>query len=191
MVTPGALFGVRPDDGSLAWLERFERVSGYMVTPMLLDDGRLFVSTPDVGSRAYALRHDGGKTVLEQVWHSRKLRMAFMNPVQIGEYIIGSSGPNPGILTAIDAASGERVWADRSFAQATLLCADGKLILLDENGNLALGMVTRDGLIHYENGAFHQTRHWYNRCFRPAARRVRAVDAAKNKIPYLAVAVWQ
>ena len=38
------------------------------------------------------------------------------------------------------------MWQDRSFARAQLLYADGKLIILDEDGNLGLATVSPQGL---------------------------------------------
>jgi hypothetical protein len=54
--------------------------------------------------------------------------------------------PEPAFLTAIDAHSGEVAWRDRTFARSTLLYADGKLIILDEDGTLGLATVSRRGL---------------------------------------------
>ena len=42
------------------------------------------------------------------------------------------------IATALDARTGVVVWQDRSFAKANLVFADGKVILVDEDGTLGL-----------------------------------------------------
>jgi hypothetical protein len=42
--------------------------------------------------------------------------------------------------------TGRIVWQDRSFSRAQLLYADGKVILLDEDGNLGLVTVAPDGV---------------------------------------------
>ena len=42
--------------------------------------------------------------------------------------------------------TGEVAWRDRTFARSTLLYADGKLIILDEDGTLGLATVSRRGL---------------------------------------------
>ena len=41
-------------------------------------------------------------------------------------------------MTAMNVKTGKVVWQDRSFPKATFVYADGKLILLDEDGQLAL-----------------------------------------------------
>jgi hypothetical protein len=61
--------------------------------------------------------------------------------------VIGSSGDfGPAFLTAVDIKTGKIAWQDRSFSRAQLLYADGKLIVLDEDGTLGLATVTPQGL---------------------------------------------
>ena len=51
----------------------------------------------------------------------------------------GSSGDfGPAFLSAVDMKTGRIAWQDRTFSRAHLLYADGKLILLDEDGTLYL-----------------------------------------------------
>ena len=42
------------------------------------------------------------------------------------------------ILSAVDAANGNIHWQERSIEKATFVWADGKLITLDQDGNLML-----------------------------------------------------
>ena len=146
LVTPEAIFGVDPRDGKLLFKKQFVRVSGYMVTPLWLEGNRLFVSTPDNGSRVLQLAKENDQTAIKELWSSRRLRMTFFNAAHLGDYVMGSSGHNPAILTCLDLNTGRRTWADRTFSGATLLHGDGKLIILDENGFLALATATPEGL---------------------------------------------
>jgi hypothetical protein len=58
-----------------------------------------------------------------------------------------SSGDfGPAFLTAINVKTGAIAWQDRAFARAQLLYADGKLIVLDEDGTLGLATVSAQGL---------------------------------------------
>lgn len=67
--------------------------------------------------------------------------------IRIGDFIYGSSGDfGPAFLTALDARTGDVAWQDRQFSRATFLHADGKLIILDEDGVLALATVSGEGL---------------------------------------------
>ena len=61
--------------------------------------------------------------------------------------MLGSSG-NSAVtpLTAIDLKTGTVAWQDRTFPKTTFVFADGKLILLDEDGQLALVRLSPRGM---------------------------------------------
>jgi hypothetical protein len=48
--------------------------------------------------------------------------------------------------TAIDAKTGKILWRHRSFPRASFLFADGRFIILDEDGDLLLATATRESL---------------------------------------------
>ena len=51
--------------------------------------------------------------------------------------------------------TGKVAWRDRGFAKATTVLADGRLIILDEEGKLAIATATPDELkIHSEVALF-------------------------------------
>jgi hypothetical protein len=67
--------------------------------------------------------------------------------IRLDDYAYGSSGDfGPAFISAIDMKSGQIAWQDRSFSRAQLLYADGKLIVLDEDGTLGLATVSPQGL---------------------------------------------
>ncbi len=67
--------------------------------------------------------------------------------VRIGDYVYGSSGDfGPAPLTAVDIKTGKIAWQDRGFPKANFIYADGKFIVLDEDGTLALADFTPQGL---------------------------------------------
>lgn len=49
-------------------------------------------------------------------------------------------------MTAVNVKTGEIVWQDRTFPKTSFVYADGKLILLDEDGNLALVKMSPQGM---------------------------------------------
>jgi hypothetical protein len=62
-------------------------------------------------------------------------------------YAYGSSGDfGPAFISAIDMKTGNIAWQDRSFSRAQLLYADGKLVVLDEDGTLGLATISPQGL---------------------------------------------
>ena len=61
--------------------------------------------------------------------------------------MLGSTGDfGPAFLAALNAETGDEVWRERSFARAHLLYADGKVVIVDEDGALALASVSEHGL---------------------------------------------
>ncbi len=141
--------GMNPDNGELLW--RHEHRTQYganLMTPMWTGDDLLFLSAAyDSGSRVIRLAQQDGKTVPEELWYSRKMRLHHTNPVRVGDYVYGSSGDfGPAFLFAVNIKDGTIAWRERGFAKATCLYADGKLILLDEDGKLALAAVSPKGL---------------------------------------------
>jgi hypothetical protein len=60
----------------------------------------------------------------------------------------------------VDLRSGEVVWRDRAFAKAKLLLADGRLIVLDEDGNLGLVTMSPQGLEVQARAEIFSGRSW-------------------------------
>ena len=88
-----------------------------------------------------------GKTRVVEKWYTNRMRVHIGTVIRIGDYAYGSSGDfDPAFLSAVDMKTGKTVWQDRSFSRTQLLYADGKMILLDEDGNLGLAEVSPQGI---------------------------------------------
>ncbi len=75
------------------------------------------------------------------------MRVHIGTVIRLGDYAYGSSGDfGPAFISAIDMKTGNIAWQDRSFARAQLLYADGKMVVLDEDGTLGLATVSPKGL---------------------------------------------
>ena len=107
-------------------------------------DNILFVSSAyGGGSRALELHQSGGKTTVRELWANPRLQLHFGSAVRSGNYVYLSDAYNgPALMTAVDVRTGKAAWQRRGYAKAQLLLADGKLILLDEDGALALAIAT-------------------------------------------------
>ena len=66
----------------------------------------------------------------------------------------------PAFVTAINTTTGAIAWQDRAFARAQLLHADGKLIVLDEDGTLGLATVSPQGVQVLARASIMQNRAW-------------------------------
>jgi outer membrane protein assembly factor BamB len=141
--------GLNPDNGELLWKHPHQCDWGLNITPPLWGtDNILFVSSAySGGSRALQLQQTGGKTTVKELWASRRMRVHHGTMIRLGDLVFGSSGDfGPAPMTAVDVKTGNVVWQDRGFPKATLVYADGKAILLDEDGQLALVSLSPQGM---------------------------------------------
>jgi outer membrane protein assembly factor BamB len=137
--------GIDPNNGNLLWSHSHVTEWGLNIsTPIWGNDNLLFISSAySGGSRVLKLTQKDGKTTAEELWFHRRMRLHHSTAIRIGDYIYGSSGDfGPAFLAAVNVKTGEIAYQDRSFPKSNLLLAEGKLIILDEDGNLALATAT-------------------------------------------------
>ena len=145
------MIGVKPQSGELLWHHEFQPAGTNLATPLWDGKDSLFCSSAyDSGSRLVRLTKTGGKTVPSESWYTRKMRIHHGNAIRLGDYIYGSSGDSgPAFFMCINAETGKVAWRERGFSKSTCVYADGKIILLDEDGHLALAGVTPEGMTVY------------------------------------------
>ncbi len=141
--------GFDPNNGAELWRHPHPTQYGLNIsTPVWGDGNLLFCSSAyNGGSRVLQLNNRDGKTQVKELWFSNRLRIHIGNAIRVGDYIYGSSGDfGPAFVTAVEIKTGNVVWQDRSLSRACFLYADGKFIVLDEDGHLALATVSPTGL---------------------------------------------
>jgi len=141
--------GFDPRTGRQLWTHPHDtRFDMNMGTPIWGPGNLLFITSAyDNGSRMLRLSRKGSSTAVEERWHSLRMRVEFTSSIRMGDFIVGSSGDfGPTFLSAIDVETGKVLWQDRRFSRANLLLADGKLVVLDEEGLLGLARTSRHGL---------------------------------------------
>jgi outer membrane protein assembly factor BamB len=158
------VLGMNPANGQTLWQHPHRTDYGLNIsTPVWSPvDHLLFVSSAyGTGSRAIELRQAGGRTVVAEKWFNNRMRVHIGTVIRLGDYVYGSSGDfGPAFLSAVDMKTGRVVWQDRSFSRAQLLYADGKMIVLDEDGNLGLAAVSPQGLKVLARAAVLQHLSW-------------------------------
>jgi outer membrane protein assembly factor BamB len=132
--------GLDPATGDIDWQVPFEtQYKTNILTPLWGKDSILFISSaPEIGSRGLRLSKKDGRITAEQAWESRKMQVGQGTAVRAGDHIYASTGDDIFFMMAVDAKSGNVAWRERGMGKSNLLHADGKLIILDEDGNLAL-----------------------------------------------------
>jgi outer membrane protein assembly factor BamB len=153
------ILGLNPATGALLWKHKHSTEWGLNISmPIWVGGHLLFMSSAyNGGSRVLELTRETN-TVVTEKWFSNKLRIHITNAIPRNGFVIGSSGDfGPAFLTAVDINTGKELWRDRSFARANMILAGDKLILLDEDGHLALAkpdttalhVASRADLLHH------------------------------------------
>ncbi len=157
------IVGLDPNNGDLLWSHPHATEWGLNIsTPVWGEDNLLFVSSAyNGGSRVLRLAQKGGKTTVTEVWFHNRVRVHHGNTIRIGDYVYGSSGDfGPAFLTAVNVKTGKVAFQNRDFPKATFLLADSKLIILDEDGNLALATPAPNGIKVLSKAQVLQNKAW-------------------------------
>ncbi len=147
------LVGVNPSTGEELWRYPQENQWEQNINPPTLVDGRyLFLSSTQAGARGLKLTNKDGKTELEELWSSRKIQFYHVTSVTDGDWVYGSSGSrSPAFMSAVNVKTGEIPWRERGMGKANAVYADGRVIVLDEDGKLYLTTATPEGFtVHSE-----------------------------------------
>jgi outer membrane protein assembly factor BamB len=135
------VIGIDPENGQKLWQHPHNTPYGLAVsTPVWAPGNLLFVSSAyGAGGRVLQLSRSDGKTAVKELWHNPRLQAEMSTLIRLGDYVYFSSGQGVSLMTCVNIRSGEVAWQQRGFAKAQLLAAaEGKMILLDEDGTLAL-----------------------------------------------------
>jgi outer membrane protein assembly factor BamB len=139
------VFGFNPDNGALLWSHEHKTDYGLAVsTPVWAPGNLLFVASAyGTGARVLQLSQSGGKTIVQQLWYDRRLQLHIGTAIQHDGYVYFSRAyDGPVFMNAVELKTGKVMWQERGFAKAQLLYADGKIILADQDGTLALCKVS-------------------------------------------------
>jgi outer membrane protein assembly factor BamB len=150
-LTGKRLLGLDPATGSVFWEFPLEdRLLESSTTPLHVGD-QLLASSITYGSVALRMESKEGKPAAEQAWKNADLTCYFSTPVAVGKehvYMITGSVPNPfakkppeATLRCIEAATGKVLWGRPKVGKyhaALLRTGNGKLLLLDDAGNLMM-----------------------------------------------------
>ena len=143
------IVALNPDDGRALWRHPHETQMGLTISTPVWEAGkRLFISSAyGGGSRMIRLSRTDGRTRPQELWANNRMRVHFGGAVRVGNLVIGSSGDfGPAFLVALHADTGEELWRERTFARAQMVNANGTLVIVDEDGELAVASVSEQGL---------------------------------------------
>lgn len=131
-------------DGRVLWRAPWPTTTERCSTPLVLADDRVFVSTGyGVGSKMFRIETgDDGALTARMLWESRRLKAKFTNVVHSAGVLYGL---DDGVLTAIDATTGERHWKRGRYGHGHVILADDLLVVQSEKGEIALVEASPEG----------------------------------------------
>jgi outer membrane protein assembly factor BamB len=141
------LGGYDADKGTELWRYEWKTQQGINVAqPIVLPGDRLFVTSGyGVGCDMLQVALDDGQWSVKSAWGDKKnlkMRCQFTSPVADDHYLYGL---DMGVLVCLDQATGERKWRGERYGHGQLLRSGGQLLILAEDGDLALVRATGDG----------------------------------------------
>lgn len=147
--TGNELAGLDPENGTLLWLHEHATSYGFNCATPVYDgvDTLVCSSAYNNWTEAVQLVEKDGAIEANLRWASRRLKVHFTNLLLVGGRVYGSNGMGrPAFVSCLDLETGSARWRKRGFAKANFLYADGRFVILDEDGRLALASFSDDGI---------------------------------------------
>lgn len=121
---------------SFPWETRYDVNAA---TPVILGDGRIFVSS-GYNTGCAMVRFDGKS--LKQLWKNREMRNQMATSVLFEGHLYGFDDDR---LACLDAETGALKWKERGLGKGALMLCQGKLIVIGGMGDLAIGDASPKG----------------------------------------------
>lgn len=147
-LTGNGLAGLAVRDGSVFWQHPFkDKLAESSTTPVIVGD---FLMASSVTLGSIGLRIDNTQAIprAKEIWRKPELTCYFSTPVAVGKehiYAVISTKVNVVSSTAtlhcLEAATGKSLWTRPkvgTYHASLLRTGDGKLLLIEETGNLVL-----------------------------------------------------
>ena len=144
------LFSLSPEEGSLLWNYDWEsRCSATdmvlnSISPFFIAPDKLFVSSgfgTISGGALIQIKEENGEFMATELWLSEDMNNAINSSVFYDNFIYGFDNKK---LTCLDALTGTVKWTKLGFQAGSLILVGRYLIILGENGQLALVEATPD-----------------------------------------------
>ncbi|MCO6436850.1 MAG: PQQ-binding-like beta-propeller repeat protein [Phycisphaerae bacterium] len=138
------IVGLEPATGEIKWsFPQENQWKQNICMPTLASGNILFFSSPDAGAHGLKIERTGSQYSVSEVWSTRKIQFYHVTSVANGDFVYGCTGTQGTFfIAAVNMKTGDIAWRKRGFSKANVIQADGKLIILDEDGNLALAAAT-------------------------------------------------
>ena len=138
IVTASRLVSLTPNAGELLWEYPWPTPNDINASqPVILSPGNRVLLSSGYGHGAALLEvtNDQGRFGTRLIWENTRLKNRFSSSVEHKGFIYGL---DENILTCLDASTGEMKWKGGRYGHGQFVLASGHLVLLSEEGDLAL-----------------------------------------------------
>jgi outer membrane protein assembly factor BamB len=142
--TETRLVGLSPDTGQLLWEFPWQTPNA-SAQPLITAPDRVFISAETDAALLQLAAGADGQLTARELWRTTRMNNKFTSPVLHEGFIYGL---DEAILSCIDASTGDLKWKGGRYGYGQVLLASGHLIVLTEEGELAL--VRADPASHQE-----------------------------------------
>ncbi len=157
-----ALFVVRQSDGTPLWQIDWPTKMGENSADPVAFENKLYVSTWwGMGAAVF----DPNMDSKEALWRNAEFQNHIAAPVLYEGNFYGFDGPvhrkpEPGALRCVDAQTGRTIWSKEDL-KGSLIVANGKLVILTNDGQLIIADATPDGYHEHARHAGLGSRTWH------------------------------
>ena len=138
-----AIIGLAPRDGKFHWKHQWKTTSDMNIATPIFSNPFLFISSGrGTGSGLFQLTKKGRTVSSKILWTQETMQNHYNSCVLLGEYLYGFDNS---ILKCIRLRDGKVIWAHRSVGKGSLIAAQGHLIILGEQGHVAMVEARPDG----------------------------------------------
>ncbi len=111
--------------------------------PIFIPPNQVFGSGAEgAGAALYKVHEEEGKATVEEVWTMPFMRNHFSSSVYHDGHIYGFDNAT---LKCISLVDGKMQWGKRGLGKGSLILADGRLVILTDQGKLLLAKASPDG----------------------------------------------
>jgi outer membrane protein assembly factor BamB len=135
------LAGLAPGTGELLWEFAWPGPNGINAAqPLVIGDNRVFISSGyGTGAAVVEVSRGPSDWSVREVWRNNRMKNRFASSVLHQGHIYGL---DESILACLDAATGELKWKGGRYGYGQVVLAGANLIVLTEDGDLALVRAT-------------------------------------------------
>jgi len=142
-IAGGKLVGL-DRSGKEVWSQAWPRGESHAM-PVFVAPDRIFASGAEgVGATLFRIKDDGSTATVEELWKQPAMRNHFSSSIVRDGHVYGFDNAT---LKCIKLEDGSLAWAKRGLGKGALAYADGRLLVLSDQGRLSLVEASPEGYV--------------------------------------------